>query len=1425
MLDAASPDTAARSTLAMHHHPASSPAAPDASGPSALPLAAIQHAVHAQLPQSLVRSRISSSPTLLPTHLAQLVTALSLCARVSLRASALFIEAIVEGLQCGTVTGLGLTRRALIAAVGSARAMHHVKEGLDWSGRDKDGGKSEDAFLQVLDKYTNLGIYLIHHTFTLAELFTMSGFYLTLNTISTGFSAAEESVRMLDSILGSNESSRALSSIITLVRNELTREDPRFRPVGLLADQDEDHDEQQRKAGAISNITALTKALTAFACLQTATHRRTLRELKMRVVYDCTVVVEGQATFSSSSTPTSPEGSPASSSGFDVTVDSAGKYAGPPAPPRVPRLSRKSSRSTVSARTRESSSTTTTMSGATSGSEIITDVRGELEARAVRALGSQPSSASHSRRASGMFALGGSGFTCLASSAQDPVEPSLAVDAVELLDTRSEEEIVSELENLCGGAVKPSHRRVTSRDGGYDGDAEAIFITADELDSESEGEYDDADELMSDGVGRADGEVVPEVQAALREIDARYAVRDKDRAPSFSSGASTIRGVARPRSKRGKPVVRADAAAPFSYEIEVEETTTTTTTTVRTVEEVPAAGSREEEEEDRARIYRRPRMPGTLRLASSSPASPTDADNDERDERVRYESDATAAGARLDEVGEWVEVGSSATRSASSHHGELSVDSDVDVSSEDGLEATARIPSAPNGEVKSAGSRWSNLAGLSRQEALEHPEESKQRLQVVLSTMTKKFIQRRRTIRRVVSSSGFSSSTSASRSTSRSPALGVSKKRRWPRTSSRTASFSSTIRPDDELPVAPPSPVLSSASSPKSRTKRVFRTLTRGWRGEREPSTPPNSEASTAVSSDVEAADANESGYFDAGLDPSARAAPSTSSDPPTPRSTSAPTRAALSPTPTPPPPPVPPKHGVRHAASVQTMRSTFTTTCRTASSPTEEPEPKSSNFPHAHLVSNLQHFARYSSAAYGQSFLRILGIAKHEFKFPHTEIHANNHAFAHHVGIHVEDILLSSFTDPTPAFDSEKMSPIVNYVAVDHSIKAIVLACRGSLGLSDILTDLTCSYEPIPVPDADPSGSYLVHSGMFCSATVLQRGTVHDVIRDALKQFPDYGLVLCGHSLGGGVASLLSILWSTPSTAFERYAQAVEAQSGHHLVHPPLSTPFVTSASSGLPPGRPISCYTYGVPCVASVDLGAYCHGLVISTVHNYDLVPTLSLGVLRDFKAMAMGFYAEQGVSEEIVGRVIGLCQRRFMARRAARKAAGSSSSPAPAPFPGASDDGSESCGPESLTDPAEESRLVPLSNDEISAGRGSNKALEPAYQDPGLLGHDLVADDLELSNWLWSLRTTIRASSDNEKLYPPGSVYVIESYTVFISGESSSSGQYSRREGRRVLLRAVDDIERRFSEPIFSRTMLSDHSPREYEINTDYLASAVV
>lgn len=116
-----------------------------------------------------------------------------------------------------------------------------------------------------------------------------------------------------------------------------------------------------------------------------------------------------------------------------------------------------------------------------------------------------------------------------------------------------------------------------------------------------------------------------------------------------------------------------------------------------------------------------------------------------------------------------------------------------------------------------------------------------------------------------------------------------------------------------------------------------------------------------------------------------------------------------------------------------------------------------------------------------------------------------------------------------TGIFDNEKISPselgcarfdlvpthiptVVNYVTVDHDMEAVVLSCRGSLGLSDLLVDLTCAYENIHVPDGDPLEHYYVHSGMWHSATRMQRGLVHETIRQALLQYPDYGLVLCGH-------------------------------------------------------------------------------------------------------------------------------------------------------------------------------------------------------------------------------------------------------------------------------------------------------------------------
>ncbi|GAA6023225.1 hypothetical protein JCM11491_006486 [Sporobolomyces phaffii] len=670
--------------------------------------------------------------------------------------------------------------------------------------------------------------------------------------------------------------------------------------------------------------------------------------------------------------------------------------------------------------------------------------------------------------------------------------------------------------------------------------------------------------------------------------------------------------------------------------------------------------------------------------------------------------------------------------------------------------------------------------------------------------MTKKFTQRKRTVRRVSDSREPSPSlpSPAASSPSSSPTIGWSRSRQDPVESLRNQ-VSTPPKPS-----VPPKP------------NSVFRALSKSFirQGSSSPSTlVPNDVQDECSAPPPASTRAHERSISASSLAPPSALRPP-SDLPPQPFPLPMSSTGAVT-----------PPSGPALATPAFAASSSVTTTAArqhgSESGKRDEAErPDPTHFPRRHLVSNLQHFARYSSAAYGQSFLRILGLAKSEFKFPHTEIHANNHSFAHHVGIRVEDILLSSFTDPQPILSNEKISPIVNYVAVDHSVEAIVLSCRGSLGLSDILVDLTCDYEPMPVPEGDPHGSYLVHSGMFLSATTLQRGTVHDVIKDALERFPTYGLVLCGHSLGGGVAALLSILWSTPAAAYERQEDEMRSERRRPPPHPPIASAFVTSFSSGLAPGRAVACYTYGVPCVASPDLARYSEGLVISTVHNYDLVPTLSIGVLRDLKTMALGFYAETGVAEEIVARVVGLCQRRFVARR--RRTA-----PSRSHYDDEDDeDRRRGMGPEALTDPSEESRLVPLSARELRRGKSENKALEPAYTDPSLLGPDTVADadDTELSDWLWSLRKTIRASSDSEKLYPPGTVYVVENYTVFVSSESSSEGRrgkYARREGRRVLLRAVDDVERRFSEPIFSRSMLSDHSPKSYETNCDLLAAAVL
>lgn len=576
------------------------------------------------------------------------------------------------------------------------------------------------------------------------------------------------------------------------------------------------------------------------------------------------------------------------------------------------------------------------------------------------------------------------------------------------------------------------------------------------------------------------------------------------------------------------------------------------------------------------------------------------------------------------------------------------------------------IPSAPNGST--------SVGTMSYRDALEHPLASSERIQLVLKTMTNKLLQRKKTVRRVRADSPSGASSregtierSGSETALETPRPDV-RRIEWSEESpSRSAMTSSTSS-------YAPSASTHTSDSGQTPTKGMSRLFSSKQK------TPPSAfDGQTAipamkVSSMGHAFSRARSAFRSSSRRPSRTASPesstATSTRPPFPSQDS--TCQTASPISTPsseapnavpqgvkPPLPTPyvsmlfgrpefrdnrapprtdrSSNGHDQRPSINAVHESVRTSRTRIQAGESEAvsDTPATLFPHDSLIKNIHRFMRYSSAAYGQNFLRIMGLGNSEYNFPNTmRHHANSWAFVQHTNIPIDALLLSSYADSTPAFTQQKAPPLVHYIAVEHKLQAIVLTCRGTLGLSDVLIDLTCEYRTISVDGGSPGADYYVHAGMYQSALGLtaKNSTVHQTLMDALNKYPTYGLVFCGHSLGGGVAALLAIASSTPSATFLK--QTIGRTKP--MAHPPISTPFVTSFASGLPAGRPIHCYAYGPPAVTSPDLARYTQGLITSVVQNSDVVPCLSLGTLRDLKNVAVTLFEEGNVAEEIVGRV---------------------------------------------------------------------------------------------------------------------------------------------------------------------------------------------
>ncbi|CAG8890380.1 unnamed protein product [Penicillium egyptiacum] len=434
--------------------------------------------------------------------------------------------------------------------------------------------------------------------------------------------------------------------------------------------------------------------------------------------------------------------------------------------------------------------------------------------------------------------------------------------------------------------------------------------------------------------------------------------------------------------------------------------------------------------------------------------------------------------------------------------------------------------------------------------------------------------------------------------------------------------------------------------------------------------------------------------------------------------------------------------------------------------------------FPERHFVQNIRRFSRFSSASYGSNALTVMGVPSDSKNLPSTKSDGHEHsAFSENAGLPPSTILLSSFVDPAggsnAAGETETGFPLVHYLSIDHDSKAVVLTLRGTWGFEDILTDMTCDYD-----DLEWQGkSWKVHKGMHASAKRLLEGgggRVMITLRAALEEFQDYGIVLCGHSLGGGVAALLATMISepNPSTAGTSFVTAsYQPATRPRLIADSNRNPSVSDPSPPtytLPANRPIHVYAYGPPAVMSPFLRLATRGLITTIVNGSDIVPSLSLGILHDMHTASVSFKDDAaGAKAHIRQRVSDSLRQSIIHKFYVNQ--------------------------------------PPLV---VNAGDG-------------------VGEDA----WAWKTLKLLRDEMRAPKLMPPGEVFVVETMRVlqrdaFTAPELGIDG-YPRlgRPATRVQIRFIRDVDAWFGELRFAGGMLSDHNPARYETSLAALVRGVL
>lgn len=119
----------------------------------------------------------------------------------------------------------------------------------------------------------------------------------------------------------------------------------------------------------------------------------------------------------------------------------------------------------------------------------------------------------------------------------------------------------------------------------------------------------------------------------------------------------------------------------------------------------------------------------------------------------------------------------------------------------------------------------------------------------------------------------------------------------------------------------------------------------------------------------------------------------------------------------------------------------------------------------------------------------------------------------------------------------------------------------------------------------------------------------VRPIILNSLKDHPEYSVIFTGHSLGAGVASLISMIWN----------DEFSMQNMH--------------------------CYAFAPPSIISIDLASRSRQFITTLIVNDDIVPRLSQESASEMKILIKHMFSQsQSLPERLfqivsVGNALGI------------------------------------------------------------------------------------------------------------------------------------------------------------------------------------------